>query len=134
MKAVIATHCTNEYGDCPAFFVVDVSADLMEKIEKHNRLCANGIIGITADSHEGQWGGPGVEADMRLFGQELVVVRNCVWFQIYKKHQDGHIETESVLIKTLKADFEAGKEIVYYGDDSDELQITYEESLSETQE
>lgn len=134
MKAVIATHCTNEYGNCPDFFVVDVTADLMERIEQLNRLCENGIISITAENHEGQWGGPGVEADMRLFGQELVVDRNDVWFQIYMKHQDGHIETESVLIKTLKADFEAGKEIVYYGDDSDNLQITYEESLSETQE
>ena len=134
MRAVIATRCTNEYGDCPGFFVVDVTADLMERIEQLNRLCENGIISITADSREAQWGGPGVEADMRLFGQELVVVRNDVWFQIYKNHQDGHIETESVLIKTLKADFEANKEIVYYGDDSDELQITYEESLSETQE
>lgn len=134
MRAVIATHCTNEYGDCPDFFVVDVTAELMEKIEKHNRLCQNGIISITADSHEGQWGGPGVEEEMRLFGQELVVGRNDVWFQIYKKHQDGHIETETVQINSLKADFEANKEVVFYGDDSDELQITYEESLSETEE
>lgn len=134
MKAVIKAHCTNEYGDCPDFFVVDVTADLMERIEQLNRLCQNGIIRITAECHEGQWGGPGVEEDMRLFGQELVVDRADFWLQIFKKHQDGHIETERVLIKTLKADFEAGKEIVYYGDDSDELQITYEESLSETQE
>lgn len=134
MKAVIATHCTNEYGDCPDFFVVDVTAEQIEQIEHLNGLCKNGIISITADSHDGQWGGPGVEDDMRLFGQELVVDRTDFWFQIYKKHQDGHIETAQVVLNTLMADFAAGKEIVFYGDESDELQITYEESLGETSE
>lgn len=134
MKAVIATHCTNDHGDCPNFFVVDVTAELIERIEQLNILCANGIISITADSHEGQWGGPGAEEDMRLFGQELVVDRLDAWFQIYKKHQDGHIETVRLAIESLKADFAAGKEVAFYGDDSDELEITYSESLSETEE
>jgi len=134
MKAVIATHCTNEYGDCPEFFVVDVTAELMERIEQLTRLCENGIISITADSNEGQWGGPGIEDEMRLFGQEIVVSRDDFWFQIYKKHQDGHIETESVHTNSFRADIEANKEVVFYGSDSEDLHNTYEQSLSDTEE
>jgi len=129
MKAVIATHCTQEYGECPDFFIVDVTVELIEKIEHLTKLCKGGILSINADSHEGQWGSPETEINMRLQGQELAVTAHGFWFQIYRKNQDGQIETDQLDIKTLKADVEAGKEIMFYGDDSDELEITYEESL-----
>lgn len=132
MKAVFAARCTNEYGDSPSFFAVDVTAKLIKRIEQLLALCENGIIRITADCNEGQWGASGEEEKMRLFGDELVVSRYGFWFQTYVKHQDGHIETGSLGFNTLKADFAAGKEVAFYGDHSNELEITYTESLGET--
>lgn len=133
MKAIISAHCTCEYGNSPQFLELEVTQELIEAMESLQTLCVNGITAIHATIEgEWEWESEEVADELRLGGDDVVVTATGVWFQTNAKHQDGHIETDEFSLTGLRADFEAGKEVVFYGHSDGSLQETYEEAKAVT--
>lgn len=128
MKAIVGTHCTNDYSQCPDFFVFNVSVETIENIERLSRMCVGGIIRISAESSDGQWVDFGADSD--LYGHHLVVEKDHFWFQVYQDNQSGHIESSPLSLESLKADLQADLDVVFYGDDQVHLEKAYAESLA----
>ncbi|SIR00308.1 hypothetical protein [Aquipseudomonas alcaligenes] len=130
MKAVFSAKNTVDYGSAPQYLVVTVTEELLSHIESLQALCVNGINSISATiDGEWTWESEEVQTELRLYGDELVVHQFGFWFQTNIKHQDnGHVEAKQIELRALRDDFNAGKELVFYGDDASYLQAIYEEA------
>lgn len=133
MKAIISAHCTCEYGNSPEFLELEVTQELIEAMESLQALCVNGITAIHATiAGAWEWGSADVADELRLGGDEFVVTTIGAWFQTNARHQDGQIETDVFSISGLRADFDAGKEVEFYGHSDGSLQETYAEAKAVT--
>lgn len=128
MKALFEVHSTNEFADAPSFFWIEVSEILIWSLEALQVLCTNGITRIYGDCSEGVWESEEREEELRLQGNEIAVSKHGFWFQTYAKHGDGHFETLEESIVKLRADFEEGKKLVFYGNE-EYLNELYEDTF-----
>lgn len=128
MKAVISVSSTTDSEVKPLFVVVDITADFVHRIEQMMLACTNGIVRVVMDSADGVWQCDQDEMELYLFGDELVVDRlGAVWMLTYSKTLDRVFETTIVELTTIRNDFEAGEELVFYGHNENDMRELYEE-------
>lgn len=127
MKAVFSLSWADEVSVAPAFFVLNVSFEFLRKAESLSALCTKGIVSINAESSDGEWQ-EGEENTFRIFGDEIVVDRlGVVSFKTYSKTFGLAYETIKVDIATIRRDFEAGEDLVFYGYSENEMRERYDE-------
>lgn len=128
MKALFEVHSINEHADAPSFFWTEVSEDLIRSLEALQALCTNGVTRVYASCSDGVWTSEEREEELRLQGNEMAVSKYGFWFQTYAKHDSGHFETLEESIVKLRADFETGKKLVFYGNE-EYLKELYEDAF-----
>ena len=114
-RLYLSTRCTNEYGESPSYAQVELTPALLERVHTQRALIAlHGLMSITSRA-DVRWGN---SDKLRLDGDEMTVGQSGFWFQVYVKHQDGHVETEALPFELL-TQFASGEQKVVYFDGRD---------------
>lgn len=131
MKAIFQCHATDDSIESPEFFAVNLSEELIQRIESHSKLCVDDICQIVSHFDDGIWETECFENEFRLRDGGLVVGPEYFWFNIYPKHGHGHLETQMQTVQKLREAFDSGRDLVFFGDFEDELKEAYEDTLEE---
>ncbi|EMN3633119.1 hypothetical protein R3Q56_004224 [Pseudomonas aeruginosa] len=128
MEAVISVSSAIEADKYPLFFVLNVNAEFLQRAESLRQACTNGIIRVVSDSSYGIWFEESEDDDLRLFGDELVVDRlGTIWLKTYSKTLNCEFETTKVDLTTIRTDYEACEELVFYGYNESQMRERYDE-------
>lgn len=128
MEAVISVSSAIEADQYPLFFVLNVNAEFLQRAESLRRACANGIVRVVSDSSDGIWFEESEDNQLRLFGDELVVDRlGTIWLTTYSKTLNCVFETTKVDLTTIRNDYEACEELVFYGYNESQMRERYDE-------
>lgn len=105
-ELVIDVFTTNEYGDSPAYAVVEVTPLFLDEVARLSELCrAHALTAVEVSASPERWD---AEDEFRLQDDALHVQKNVFWFAAYPKHADYDVETRGIDIKDLRKIAEAG--------------------------
>jgi len=132
----IEAYACDDHGDGPTYARLDVTPEFKAQLRKLQGLVQdNGLSEARVYTGEAAWEPEGIDDELTLSGDELVVTHSAFWFTAHVKHQDYFVETRAQDIHdflSLVEDGETGP--VYLGYDPDELREIVEDGLEESSE
>ena len=98
-ELVIDAYALNEWGDGPAYAVVNVDRAFCDRLVRLRRLCGdNDLESVTVAAGPDRWEN---QDELRIRGDSLRVCGDAFWFEAYPKHADYGVETRSIEIDAL---------------------------------
>ena len=142
MKLITKAYAMNEYGEGPSFAVIDLTPELIQRLESLHQICKDHNLHRAV-----VWGSPEAwdqENELRLRGDTLQVDdQGEAHWAAYPKYGDYLVETSAIRVEWLKLLLADGQHpyvrvlegIAYYPDsEADDLQAMYLNNIEAQEE
>lgn len=130
--AYIEAYAADDNGVGPTYIRLDVTPTFKAQLRRLQRLVQdNGLSEARVHTGEAAWGPNGIEDELTLANDELVVTHDAFWFVSQPKYVDYHVETRGQDIHdflSLIEDGETGP--VYRSEKPNRLQERVEDDLA----
>lgn len=130
--AYIEAYAADDYGDGPTYIRLDVTPAFKAQLRKLQRLVQdNGLSEARVYTGKAAWGPKGIEDELTLANDEMVVTHDAFWFVSQPKYVDYHVETRGMNIHDFLCLIEDGNTgAIYLGSEPGSLRELVEDDLA----
>lgn len=116
-------YAISDFGDGPLYAEIRASKAFCERLLELQEICATHALSEVR-SHGGpdNWGPEGIEDELRLANDELVVCGETFWFTARPKHADYTVESRAIRIRDLVRTLDNVNGPRFFGEDPGALE------------
>lgn len=123
LTVFVEAYAVSDHGDGPVYIILEVTRELAHRLAELRDLCdAHNLSEVRAWGGPKSWGPSGIEEELRLVDDELVVSGGTCRFTAHPKHADYCVESRAIEICDLIRTLDEAEAPRFFGEDPLALQ------------